>query len=84
MDEATSALDDRRESQILAAAKQTSRTLITVAHRLKAAMVSDLVLVLDRGAVVQQGHPDVLAAQEGPFQVLLAAEHLASDAALLR
>ena len=82
MDEATSALDDRRERRILAAVKQTPRTLITVAHRLQATLISDLVLVLDQGRVVQQGPPDLLAAQEGPFQRLLAAEQLPPDTGL--
>jgi ATP-binding cassette subfamily B protein len=75
MDEATSALDNRRERQVLETVKRRSPTLITVAHRLYSAEISDLVLVLDRGVPVELGPPQVLAAnQGGPFQRLLVAE----------
>ncbi|MCX5943924.1 MAG: ATP-binding cassette domain-containing protein [Cyanobacteria bacterium] len=75
MDEATSALDDRRERQVLDAVKRRSPTLITVAHRLYAAEISDLVLVLDQGVPVELGPPQQLAANKGgPFQRLLEAE----------
>lgn len=65
MDEATSALDDRRERQVLDTVKQLSPTLITVAHRLYAAEISDLVLVLDRGTPVELGPPRDLASKRG-------------------
>jgi len=78
MDEATSALDDRRERQIMAAVKQVPRTLVTVAHRMHAAQISDWVLVLDQGQLIQQGHPRDLAAGDGPYRRLLEAELLQS------
>ena len=75
MDEATSALDERRERLVVAAVKQTSRTLITVAHRLHSAQVSDLVLVLHQGEPVEVGHPSELAERaDGYYRHLLAAE----------
>jgi ABC-type bacteriocin/lantibiotic exporter with double-glycine peptidase domain len=74
MDEATSALDDRRERQIMAAVKRVPRTLITVAHRLHAAQISDWVLVLDQGQLIEQGTPQQLAASGGAYSTLLAAE----------
>jgi ATP-binding cassette subfamily B protein len=75
MDEATSALDDRRERQVLATVKRGSPTLITVAHRLYSAEISDLVLVLERGVPVELGPPQLLAAKQGgPFQRLVEAE----------
>lgn len=75
MDEATSALDDRRERQVLDAVKRRSPTLITVAHRLYSAEISDLVLVLDRGVPVEFGTPDQLAGKpDGAFKQLLEAE----------
>ncbi|MEB3234475.1 MAG: ATP-binding cassette domain-containing protein [Cyanobacteriota bacterium] len=74
MDEATSALDDRRERQVLEAVKRTPRTLITVAHRLHAAEISDWVLVLDQGQLVEQGHPRELAKSGGYYSQLLEAE----------
>jgi ABC-type bacteriocin/lantibiotic exporter with double-glycine peptidase domain len=74
LDEATSALDERRERQILDAIKKTPRTLITVAHRLYGAQISDWVLVLDQGQPVEFGHPSELAKAGGPYSELLAAE----------
>ena len=74
MDEATSALDDRRERQIMSCIKRTPRTLVTVAHRLHAAQISDWVLVLDQGQLIEQGHPDDLAQSDGPYRRLLEAE----------
>lgn len=75
MDEATSALDLRRERQVIAAVKRTPRTLITVAHRLHSAEVSDLVLVLHQGEPVELGHPRELAAlTDGHYRRLLADE----------
>jgi ABC-type bacteriocin/lantibiotic exporter with double-glycine peptidase domain len=75
MDEATSALDDRRERQVIAAVKGTPRTLITVAHRLHSAQVSDLVLVLQQGEPVELGHPlDLAAKPDGHYRRLLEAE----------
>jgi ABC-type bacteriocin/lantibiotic exporter with double-glycine peptidase domain len=79
MDEATSALDDRRERQVIAAVKSTPRTLITVAHRLHSAQVSDLVLVLQQGEPVELGHPlDLAAKPDGHYRRLLEAEQGAS------
>lgn len=76
MDEATSALDERREREVIAAVKASPRTLITVAHRLHSAQVSDLVLVLHRGEPVELGHPAELAERpDGPYRRLLEAEH---------
>jgi ABC-type bacteriocin/lantibiotic exporter with double-glycine peptidase domain len=74
MDEATSALDDRRERQIMTAVKNEPRTLVTVAHRMHAAQISDWVLVLDQGQLIQQGHPADLASTDGPYRCLLEAE----------
>jgi ABC-type bacteriocin/lantibiotic exporter with double-glycine peptidase domain len=75
MDEATSALDERRERQVIQAVKQTPRTLITVAHRLYSAQVSDLVLVLHQGEPVELGHPlDLAGRPDGHFRRLLDAE----------
>jgi putative ABC transport system ATP-binding protein len=57
LDEATSAVDPETE-QALAGALQrlaTGRTTVSVAHRLSTAERADLVLVFDRGRLVEQG-----------------------------
>lgn len=74
MDEATSSLDPYCEKEIVSYIKDTPRTLITVAHRPYTAQVSDLVLVLDHGKIVEQGRPCELASAGGYYQQLLEAE----------
>lgn len=78
LDEATSALDERRERQILTAVKSVPRTLVTVAHRLYSAQISDWVLVLEHGQLIEQGPPQELTHAGGPYQQLLAAELVSS------
>jgi ABC-type bacteriocin/lantibiotic exporter with double-glycine peptidase domain len=78
LDEATSALDERRERQILDTIKRKPCTLITVAHRLYGAQISDMVLVLDQGEPVELGHPHDLAEAGGPYSRLLEAERVTS------
>jgi subfamily B ATP-binding cassette protein MsbA len=63
LDEATSALDNQSERAVQAALKrlQEGRTTIVVAHRLSTIVDSDLIVVLERGKVVEQGrHQDLL------------------------
>jgi ATP-binding cassette subfamily B protein len=57
LDEATSALDSRTEEEILATLDRLARnrTTITIAHRLSTVVNSDLILVLDGGAVAESG-----------------------------
>jgi ATP-binding cassette subfamily B protein len=74
MDEATSALDDQTESEVLRLIKSRSMTLITVAHRMLSAQLSDHVIVLDRGVIVQEGSPQVLSNIDGYYRNLLLAE----------
>jgi ABC-type bacteriocin/lantibiotic exporter with double-glycine peptidase domain len=78
MDEATSALDAARERSVLEMIKSTSCTLITVAHRLYSAQVSDLVLVLDKGIPVEIGPPQLLSLdKDSVYTRLLNAEEVA-------
>lgn len=58
-DEATSALDTQNEQTVLAningILRERKRTSIFVAHRLRTTVDSDVIAVLDRGNVVEQG-----------------------------
>jgi len=50
------------------------RTTILVSHDLLATRDADLILVMDRGQIVERGSYDELVSAGGPFQELLAAQ----------
>ena len=65
-DEATSALDSNSEAAILAAMHEVAsgHTTLVIAHRLSTVVDADQIIVLDAGAVVEQGtHAELLALQ---------------------
>lgn len=65
LDEATSNVDTRTELLIRKAMDKLmeSRTSFVIAHRLSTIQNADLILVMDRGAIIEQGtHPQLLAA----------------------
>jgi ATP-binding cassette subfamily B protein len=62
-DEATSSLDSQAEQRILAAMERVrgNYTSLVIAHRLSTIVDSDLILVLDKGVIVEQGtHQELL------------------------
>ncbi len=70
LDEATSALDAITEHAVQHALSTLKCTRIVVAHRLSTVMSADLIVVMDRGRVVEQGsHADLLA-RHGTYQQL--------------
>jgi ABC-type multidrug transport system fused ATPase/permease subunit len=75
LDEATARMDPVTEARVVRAADRllARRTGLVVAHRLAATERADLVAVLDRGKVVQQGARTRLAREDGPFKALLEA-----------
>ena len=66
MDEATSALDSdsERKIQIALARFLHGRTAFVVAHRLSTIRDADVIILLDRGRVVESGNHDALMARE--------------------
>ncbi len=72
LDEATSHLDSQSEALIQDALKKVmaGRTSLVIAHRLSTILAADLILVMDRGQIVEQGTHDTLIAQNGLYAQL--------------
>ena len=60
LDEATSALDVKGEKQVLENIFSEKMTVISIAHRLTSAELSDLVIIMDNGQVIETGPPELL------------------------
>lgn len=72
LDEATSHLDSESESLIQEALKRVmaGRTSIVIAHRLSTILAADLILVMDRGKIVERGTHEELIASGGLYSQL--------------
>ena len=82
LDEATSSVDTRTEVlvQQAMAKLRAGRTSFVIAHRLSTIRDADVILVMDKGALVEQGtHHDLMAAK-GFYYNLYASQFLASIA----
>ena len=68
-DEATSALDTQSESNILSSMQDIlkGRTAVVIAHRLSTIMQADKILVLYKGAVVEEGSHSELVDRRGMY-----------------
>lgn len=74
LDEATSALDSEVEAAIQHSLNQlmAGKTVIAIAHRLSTIAAMDRLIVLDQGAIVEQGSHQQLIAQGGIYAQLWA------------
>jgi len=72
LDEATSHLDSESEALIQDALKRVmaGRTSIVIAHRLSTILAADLILVMDRGKIVERGTHEQLLAVGGSYRQL--------------
>ena len=72
LDEATSELDVATERKVLdeVAKERGRRTIVVVAHRLETITDADVILVLDRGRLVERGRHEDLVAAEGVYSGL--------------
>jgi ATP-binding cassette, subfamily B, bacterial len=70
LDDSTSAVDTETEAEIRAALEtlMRGRTSFIIAHRIQSVMNADLILVMDRGRIVQKGTHDKLLAQDGIYR----------------
>lgn len=71
-DEATSALDSGTESAILGTMRRISqdRTTLIIAHRLSTVTHADLIIVLDKGQIAEQGSHQYLLEQNGLYAAM--------------
>jgi ATP-binding cassette subfamily B protein len=72
LDEATSSLDSESESLIQDALKRVmaGRTSIVIAHRLSTILAADMILVMDKGRIVERGTHEELLTTGGIYSQL--------------
>jgi ABC-type bacteriocin/lantibiotic exporter with double-glycine peptidase domain len=73
LDEATSALDNSTEKRVIENLERLRCTRITVAHRLSTVRNADLIIVMDKGRIVEQGDHNQLVANGGLYARLVQA-----------
>ena len=78
LDEATSSLDSQSEALIQEALERImrNRTSLVVAHRLSTILAADVILVLDKGRLIEQGRGTPI---RSAHEVLLAGEGVYAD-----
>ena len=74
LDEATSALDAKTEYEVVKAIKARGITTIVIAHRLSTIRDADLIVVLQKGHIVEQGTHDELMKLKGSYYDLVTNE----------
>jgi len=81
LDDPLSAVDTRTEETILAslAGYYGDRTVLIVSHRLSALQGCDLIVVLDRGEIVEQGAHGELMARDGRYAAIWREQQLRAE-----
>lgn len=80
LDEATSSVDTRTELLVQRAMQKLrqNRTSFVIAHRLSTIRDADVILVMEDGAIVEQGNHDELIKAEGAYHRLYQAQFAAA------
>nr|WP_315199492.1 ABC transporter ATP-binding protein [uncultured Flavobacterium sp.] len=78
LDEATSALDTESEKFVQVALENMmqNRTSIVIAHRLSTIQKADLIVVMKKGKIVEQGRHEELIAMNGAYNKLVTMQSL--------
>ena len=78
LDEATSALDTESEQLVQLALEKMmqNRTSLVIAHRLSTIQKADLIVVMKKGKIVEQGKHDELLAKKGEYFKLVTMQSL--------
>lgn len=73
LDEATSALDTESEKLVQVALENMmqNRTSIVIAHRLSTIQKADIIVVMQKGVIVEQGNHEQLMAHNGTYKKLV-------------
>ena len=72
LDEATSSIDTRTEAIVQRGMDQLmkGRTVFVIAHRLSTVKNSDVIMVLDKGRIIERGSHEDLISQKGQYYML--------------
>ncbi|WP_299136870.1 peptidase domain-containing ABC transporter [uncultured Tenacibaculum sp.] len=72
-DEATNSLDTKNEKEITENLQETisGKTTVVIAHRLSTVKSADVILVLDKGKIVEQGNHKQLVKKKGVYHSLV-------------
>ncbi|KFA94575.1 peptidase domain-containing ABC transporter [Archangium violaceum] len=81
LDEATNALDVKTERAVQEALAQLQCTRVVIAHRLTTVERADVILVMEKGRLVEQGSHAELIARRGFYYELVAAQQVGDLAA---
>ena len=71
LDDSTSSVDTETEAEIRDALDELmeNRTTFIIAHRIQSVMIADLILVLDKGEVIQMGtHEELVSRKDGMYR----------------
>ena len=71
LDDSTSSVDTETEASIREALNELmeNRTTLIIAHRIQSVMIADLILVLDKGEIIQMGtHRELVSQMDGMYR----------------
>jgi ATP-binding cassette subfamily B protein len=81
LDDSTSSVDTETEAEIRSALNELmkNRTSFIIAHRIQSVMNADLILVMDKGEIVQMGRHADLVEKDGMYQRIYAIQTRIDD-----